>query len=507
MTAKWLYSMLLKGYPTAFRREYGAEMQETFAEASKTASLEGGGALFRLMLHELAEWPGVLLREHWHEFQRRRKEVLMTEMVSSLAGGVNGNGGPSQTGSWQEAWRAGFPHGLLFCIAAVAMGLQNFPILQEETGIGQTLAILTVILFWVIVIGAIGRSLWVAYRAHWPGWAASWYGYVFVLIAVPVLGALQNSDTATRGGWDQMVFGGIFPLILIAWLYWLVRKDGVKALLMATPFAIVLWLPVGEFVPGSIRNPLNLWMFAVVAGVAVMVMRVGWRKGLWGAALGSLLVGLPISYARTFYAIGPDGQVMQGNWAEMGNMLASTLFWSLSLIFGPLMLGVLREAGQRLGGRGRLGAQILLAGGAVNLLGTLFLLQLRVARFTMNFMGGWQLPLSIVSLIGLAGMVIGAVILVRAVAASKTVAASENVPSRLSWLVLLALGFPITWMFPLMYTRDYILYRSPLPVGFFERYPAPEWIVYGASLVWLLGVGWMVAKIKKLSPGNPVDFI
>ncbi|HNB50724.1 MAG TPA: hypothetical protein PK530_02210 [Anaerolineales bacterium] len=499
--AQWVYSILLKGYPAAFRGEYGAEMQATFAEALETTSLAGRGARFGLLLHELAEWPGALLREHWNEFQRRRKEVLMTEMVSSLAGGVNGNGGPSQTGSWGEALRAGVPHGLLFCLAAVAMGLQNFPILEEEIALGRTLAILALILFWVIVLGSIGRSLWVAYRAHWPGWAASWYGYVFVLMAVPVLGALQNSDTATRGGWDQMVFGGVFPLILIAWLYWLVRKDGVKALLMATPFAIVLWMPVGEFVPGPIRNPLNLWMLAMVAGVAVTVMRVGWRKGLWGAALGSLSVGLPITYARTFHAIGPDGQVMQGNWAEMGNLLASTGFWSLSLMVGPLVLGVLREAGQRLGGHGKRGVQILLGGLALSLLGTLFLLQLRVARLTMNFMGGWQVPLSIVALVGMAGMVIGAVILVRAVAAS------ENASARLSWLALLALGFPITWMFPIMYTRNYILYFSPLPVGFFERYPMPEWIVYGAGMVWLLGVGWLVGNMKILSPRKNGNFI
>ena len=480
----WFYALLLKGYPASFQEAFGEEMREAFLDALDAQ--QERRAWMRLFLHELADWPGALLREHWVEMQRRRKEFLMTEMVSSLAGAGNapGNGAFSQTGSWRDSWRAGFPHGMLLCLAALGMVLQNFTILEEESGVGNVLLIGVIILFWGTLIGTVGRSLWVAYKAHWPSWAASWYGYVFVLLAVPVLGMLQNSEIATRGGWDQVMFAGVLPLLLIGWLYALVRKDRVKTLLLAAPFAILLWMPGGEFVPTPIRNPVNLWMLAILMGVAVAVMRVGWQKGLWWAAGGSLLVGLPAAYARSFHAVGPNGQPIFSTLADMLNLLFTTWFWSVSLILGPLMLGVLREAGQRLGGKGRRGAQLLLVGLAVNLLGNLFLLQTQLARYAMQ---AWQLPLSWMALVGLAGMVIGAVVFVRAAVFA------EGVSPHTSWLAWLVLGFPITWMFPILYTQNSLLYFSPLPVGFLVHYPVPEWIVYGVGMVWLLLAGWFSA--------------
>ena len=97
----WFYALLLKGYPASFQEAFGEEMREAFLDALDAQ--QERRAWMRLFLHELADWPGALLREHWVEMQRRRKEFPMTEMDSSLAGAGNapGNGAFSQTGSWR----------------------------------------------------------------------------------------------------------------------------------------------------------------------------------------------------------------------------------------------------------------------------------------------------------------------------------------------------------------------------------------------------------------------
>jgi hypothetical protein len=80
-------------------------------------------------------------------------------------------------------------------------------------------------------------------------------------------------------------------------------------------------------------------------------------------------------------------------------------------------------------------------------------------------------------------MVWGGVKLVRA-------ASGENNARRVSWLAVLTLGLPVTWMFPLLYTQKWVL-PSFLPVGFFLENNIPESLPYGLGLAWLLMIGWL----------------
>ncbi len=410
----------------------------------------------------------------------------MTEMVSSLAGGGGMPGNAPHAGSWRDAWRAGFPHLLVMGLAAVSMFLQNAPFLADEHGPGMFISGTLVVLFWIILLGFLGRSLWTAYKEGWPDWTASWYGYLFVALVSPMIIILQDSAFATDRGLDQVYFFTVIPLALIGLLYGLVRKDWTKALLVITPFAILLWMPVLEFVPNPIRNPLTLWMITIVAGVSMGIVRVGsWRKGMWLILGGSVLVGLPIAYARTFHAVFPDFHIDISTPLEMANLFLMTLFWSLSLIVGPMMLGCLRLARPQMGTVGRRGTRILLAGLALNLVGSIFLLQTRLGR---SVMMAWQMPLSILLVVGFFVMVWGSFELARG---SLT---SETPDRRVPWMGLLALGFPLTWLFPLMYTQQWVIYFSPLPVGFFLKYQIPESLPYGIGVVWLLGIGWLIAQ-------------
>lgn len=481
-----VYRESLKLYPERFRAEFGEEMELAFSDAVSEAAQGGRTSLIQLVLHELAHWPGTFLREHWAEAQRRRKEMHMTEMVSSLAGGGGMSGNVPRSGSWRNTWRAGFPHLLVMGLAAVSMFLQNAPFLADEHGPGMFISGTLVVLFWIVLLGALGRSLWTAHKEGWPDWTASWYGYLFVALVSPLIIILQDSAFATSRGLDQVYFFTVIPLALVGLLYGLVRKDRMKTLLVITPFAILLWMPVLEFVPTPIRNPLTLWMITMVAGVSMGIVRVGsWRKGMWLILGGSVLVGLPIAYAQTFHAVFPDFHIDISTPLEMANLFLTTLFWSFSLIFGPMMLGVLRLAGPQMGNVGRRGTRILLAGLALNLVGSIFLLQTRLGR---SVMMAWQMPLSILLVVGFFVMVWGSFELARGSLSS------EAPDRRVPWLSLLALGFPLTWLFPLMYTQQWVIYFSPLPVGFFLKYQIPESWPYGIGVVWLLGIGWMIAQ-------------
>ena len=482
------YSHLLTLYPPAFRSEFGEEMQEAFADAMTDAAQRGTVSLMRLIAHELVEWPGALLREHWGDL-RRRKEFYMTEMVSSFAGagGTPGNG--SQTpGSWKDAWRAGLPHWLVALFASFAMFLQNVPFMADEHGMGAFISGTVTVLIWIILLVTLGRSFWAAYKEGWPGWSASWFGYLFVLVASPVIIVLQDTPYATTRGLDQFFTFGLLPLVLTGLLYFLVRKDWIKTLMVATPFAIVLWMPVLEFVPNPIRYPLNLWMLVATAGVSMAIVRTGsWQKGMWLILGGSVLVGLPITYARTFHAVFPEWRTDLSTPLDMANLFLTTLFWSGLLTVGPMLLGVLRRESHKTGGQGILGCRMMFGGFALNLAGNVFLVQ---AQMLHRLSAGWYTVFSWTIFIGVVLLFFGGVIL----SSAAWYLGQSSHRGRVVWLSVLMLGFPVTLMFPLLYAgRGFLFF--PLPGGFFMQNNVPESLPYGLGLVWLLVSGWFVTRM------------
>jgi len=458
-----------------------------FSDAMMDAARGGKLSLIQLVLHELADWPGALMREYWGDIHRR-KEAPMTEMVSSLAGGGGVPGNAPQPGSWKDTWRAGVPHLLLMSLATFSMFLENAPFMADEHGMGTFIAGTITVLFWIILLSTFGRSFWTARKEGWPGWSASWFGYLFVLVTAPVILYLQDSPFATARGWDQFYFAAVLPLILVGLLYILVRKDWIKALLVATPFAIMLWWPVLEFVPNPIRNPLNLWMLAIVAGVSMGIVWMGnWQKGIWLIMGGSLLVGLPVAYARTYHVVYPGWTSDLATPLDMANLGINTLFWSGMLIIGPVLLGVLRRVGQEIGSQGKFRYRIMIAGLFLNLTGSIFLLQ---SRLSYVYRGRWETTLALLILAGFILLFFGAVSL-----GSAAWFTNEN-QNRWPPILLSALsfGFPVVFLFPLLYIRRWSL-PSAIPVGFFLENNVPESLPYGLGLIWLLVIGWFVSRI------------
>jgi exosortase O len=62
-----LYALLLSFLPPRFRDEFGAEMQQVFAQALEEAQENGERALWALALREASDLPRLALRERWRE--------------------------------------------------------------------------------------------------------------------------------------------------------------------------------------------------------------------------------------------------------------------------------------------------------------------------------------------------------------------------------------------------------------------------------------------------------
>ena len=62
-----IYSFLLSLFPRRFRDEFGAEMQDVFAQALEEAQVIGERALWAMAFREVRDLLGLALREHWRE--------------------------------------------------------------------------------------------------------------------------------------------------------------------------------------------------------------------------------------------------------------------------------------------------------------------------------------------------------------------------------------------------------------------------------------------------------
>ena len=76
-----VYAALLHLYPREFRDEFGGEMEAVFAEGLADAAIGGPPAIAHMLVREMADWPGAILREHW---QARRAMETGTDCTSEF---------------------------------------------------------------------------------------------------------------------------------------------------------------------------------------------------------------------------------------------------------------------------------------------------------------------------------------------------------------------------------------------------------------------------------------
>jgi hypothetical protein len=302
-------------------------------------------------------------------------------------------------------------------------------------------------------------------------------------------------------GLASQIFGAIRLVLtllgLAALLYWLSRRNPVEALLMAMPVIILYWFPVMEFIPNSIRFWLTFWLFLLPGLTATLINRLNHiRSAVWLVLGASLLIGLPIAYARIYWNNLPAENSSAPSLGEMMELFAVPWLTSAALVLGPILGWGLWSLGKVHGQVGRLGAVITVFGIALNLLGhwSYWWLFSRQGFFNALQPSAFLRPTLVGSSVmvgaGLAAMLGG------------TIALALLTWKQNKWLSVALV--PATLALPLVAMFAVYFGNHVTPVGFsFELAGLEAVYRYTILLIgvgWLVLNGWMTTRLYNISP-------
>jgi hypothetical protein len=89
--AIWVYALIVRLYPRAFRAEFADEMHAVFAAAVADAAEGGRMVLLGLFWRELRDYPGNLCVAHWQRARDRMKEADMLTGSGDTPGLLRGD--------------------------------------------------------------------------------------------------------------------------------------------------------------------------------------------------------------------------------------------------------------------------------------------------------------------------------------------------------------------------------------------------------------------------------
>jgi len=385
----------------------------------------------------------------------------------------------SQPGTWQEALLAGLPH--LF-IAALLLVVTFIPYITEDTSSQKVFEITSLVFAWSVV-GVLIIVFIIAWRKGWPRWSASYYFYMFLALAAPLLILFQ--------GQGYMILYFVYTIVLVLWIYAVTQRDVIKGLLFITPVAILSWWLVLEFIPSAIRNPLQVGMLLVTAFSAILIARFSdWKKGIWIIIGSCMLVGLPISYFRTYHHNIPPEHADSATIAMFTGRFAQALFWSSMLVITPLLIWVLWELSKKCGREGKLGYRLAFFGLLLNLISSLAS-NLWYARFVRMYpLHTIEYLFSILIILGAGIFILGVVKLLRAARLEGVLTDQKTI----ALFIFVALGLPLMFMFPMFDSRRYA--PTNMPFGMFYENNVPDILVYGIGALWLFLGGWLISQLK-----------
>ena len=340
------YSRILNFYPRSFRQEFAGEMQVVFSSSVMDAAEEGVLSLILVCGREFMGMPVNILKEFWHEIQGEDVNMQVTQFA------------PLKKGSWGDSFWAGLPHLLIALLFAVTGALVN-----------TRLATISGVILALLLLAGFLATIYYTWRNHWPTWSASWYGYVGLIVLLFAILPYQY----WVGTADQIFRGIRFILLLLSLatlLYWLSRRNPIEGLLMAMPLIILYWLPVMEFTPNQIRFWLTLGIFLLSALTAVTITRLNdIQKAIWLVLGASILIGLPIAYARTYWHNIPEGNFSPPTIGQMAELFSVPWLASGALVMGPILGWGLWNLGRKYGRVGRVSAGLIILGLLINLFG------------------------------------------------------------------------------------------------------------------------------------------
>jgi len=394
----------------------------------------------------------------------------------------------SQPGTWKEALLAGVPHLL---IASILLVITIIPYITESTSSQKAFEIASLVLAWSVV-GVLILAFIIAWRRGWPRWSASYYFYMFLALASPLLILFQDRE--------YMLLYFVYTIVLVVWIYSVTQRDVIKGLLFITPVAILSWWLVLEFIPSAIQNPLQVGMLLITALAAILITRFGdWRTGIWIIIGSCILVGLPISYFRTYHHNIPPEHADSATIAMFTGRFAQALFWSSMLVIAPLLIWVLWELSKKCGREGKLGYRLAFFGLLLNLISSLAS-NLWYARFVRMYpLHTIEYILSILILLGAVIFIIGVVKLLRTARLEGMLTDQRTI----ALFIFVALGMPLMFMFPMFDSRKYAL--TNMPFGLFYENNVPDTLVYGIGVLWLFLGGWLISQLKVVKQSNHVQ--
>jgi len=494
LVIRWLvrlYQLFLAAYPAGFRGEFKSEMQAAFDDQITSIGDGQQGSLLGAILHELQELPLAIVREYWLLIRNWSEEAVMGDVIRSQWAPEDAkpsleNG--TQPDTWKDALLAGVPH-LILTVLLIAVPLITR--YQDGSPLLRIIEITTLVFIWSLV-GVLVVGLFIAWRKGWPRWAASYYFYGFVLAAAPLLLLTQNR------GFDSylMLF---YLLVLVVLIYTVTRRDAIKGLLMITPIAILSWFSLLEFIPSEFRTTIQVSMLLVTALAAIVIARYGsWRIGIWTIIVASIVVGLPISYYRTYHHNIPPEYADPATIAMFTGIYTQALFWSGVLVIAPLLLWVFWELAKRSGYSGVLGFQLLFAGLLLNFIGNItatswYAMGLHTANHLLNGIFAGLIIVGVLLYIG------GLVTLLKAAQTAGVITDNKTI----ALFIFAAIGLPLLFMFPMFGMHRYA--PTDLPFGLFYENNVPDVLVYGLSLLWLLLGGWLITRLKVPPRSDPVQ--
>lgn len=346
-----VHSVLLAFYPSAFRADFGDEMQDVFAMALIEVQRPGGKRLWRLFWREIRDWPGSVLQEHLRE--RRR--------------------GMASNGFAEEK-----PLPLIELLAALIIFLLPLVSILRITGIRVPpwMEHFEPILFWVVVLLPLGFAI----IKGMPRWSLSYLGFFLMLGIIlsrydriwgwiyPVFIQLYGP----RSYWSlptRIIYVAVFALIVLfsillgalivvtllrllphtRGVWQRIRADWTQlSFLLYGGLVYAIWLLFEEYRYDDLWQfmawiclALGAWLYLRAKGQEQRILAlVGGATGaMWIVALAKWVL-IPLQAWPTGYPVSPSEAT---RWVETGSAMVG---WVLILIvlLSPALLSLLPQA-------------------------------------------------------------------------------------------------------------------------------------------------------------------
>ena len=293
-----LVNFLFFLYPPGFRAEFGEEMEQAFSDLIDETVGRGMFSLLCVLLRELRDWPGLLLRAHWQEFLKRLKEQNMVSKTPLPS--IPTAPGASRPASWKTVFLGMFPFFLFGLVTVLSDTLNIIDVIVPRELVQKDLY------FWLFLV-----LLGLGVIRDFPRWAYpylgfsifyTWWGMHFELTVIRIFGFVHVSYDLWRvRAWLPFIF--VILLALLIRRSWKPLRAFVQNLREDwTQYAFTWYgvLPLGTWLLfDEVRSPfpipfLIVSTLALTGGAAIYL-----RAASTPRRVQALLAGLAVTWFTT----------------------------------------------------------------------------------------------------------------------------------------------------------------------------------------------------------------